>query len=144
MSLFDTFWKNHPTITDDDFPCSSKDKKNFDNQCAIRMGECFERSGITTKNLPARRCWFHKNKPGHILAAEELANALEKFPISAKIVGKKGVIFFKDYYGAGNQGDHIDLWDGSRLTKFSSYWDFLFMNGGRYQKADVWFFRVIG
>jgi hypothetical protein len=61
-----------------------------------------------------------------------LANALEKFPISAriqkpikfkgkdgfkKISGKKGINFFKDYYGPGNQGDHIDLWNGTRLTR---------------------------
>jgi len=159
MSFFQKLWDNHPTITYDDYPCSSNGKKNFPNQCAIRMGECFERSGIKTQKLPVRRCWFHKNQPGHILAAEELANALVKFPISSniqkpikfkgkdgfsKIAGKKGIIFFKDYYGPGNQGDHIDLWNGSRLTRFSSYWDFLVLNGGRYQRADVWFFRIIG
>jgi hypothetical protein len=159
MSMFETLWDNHPTITDDDFPCSSDGKKNFENQCAIRLGECLERSGLKTKNLPVRRCWFHKDKPGHILAAEELAKALEKAPPSGKIqkpikfkgkdgftkiAGKKGIIFFKDYYGPSNQGDHIDLWNGKRLTRFSSYWDFLVMGGGRYQEAEVWFFWVTG
>jgi hypothetical protein len=146
-------------VTDDDYPCSSNGKSNFDNQCAIRLGECFERSGLSTKNMPVRRCWFHKDKPGHILSAEEMATALEKFSISAKIqkskkfkgaegfskiAGKKGIIFFKDYYGVNGQGDHIDLWNGGRLTRYSSYWDFLVMGGGRYQKADVWFFEVLG
>ena len=65
MSLFEKLWNNHPTITDDDYPCSSNGKKNFPNQCAIRMGECFERSGIKTQILPVRRCWFHKDQPGH-------------------------------------------------------------------------------
>lgn len=157
MSLFDTLWKNHPTISDDDFPCTSHGENNFDNQCAIRLGECMERSGLKTKSLPVRRCWFHKDKPGHILAAEELAKALEKFSITpkiqkpikfsgkngfSKIAGKRGIIFFKDYYGPSSQGDHIDLWNGSRLTRFSSHWDFLIMGGGRYQKAEVWFFPV--
>jgi hypothetical protein len=158
MSLFNILWEKHPTITGDDFPCSSNGNKNFENQCAIRMGECFERSGLSTKNLPVRRCWFHKDKLGHILSAEELAKAIEKYPLSSyiekpikfkgedgfsKIFGKKVIIFFKDYYGPGNQGDHIDLWNGARLTRFSSYWDFFVMLGGRYRKAEVWFFWVV-
>jgi hypothetical protein len=157
--LFDLLWNNHPTITDDNFPCSSDGKPNFENQCAIRMGECLQRSGFDVGAPPVRRCWFHTGVSSHILAAEELAKALEsnasypgiRPPIKFHgdsgfdaISGKKGIIFFKDYYGPGGQGDHIDLWNGSRLTRFSSLWDFLIRDGGRYQKAEVWLFEVVG
>ncbi|WP_429740907.1 T6SS effector amidase Tae4 family protein [Enterovibrio makurazakiensis] len=34
------------------------------------------------------------------------------------IDGKKGIIFFKDYWlrGSSRTGDHIDLWDGNELA----------------------------
>ncbi len=157
MALFQKLWKNHPTITGNDYPCSSTSKKNFENQCAIRMGVCLTLSGLSTVNLPVRHCWYHPKSSGHVLAAEELAKALDKVSPSpqinkptkfkgkdgfADISGKKGIIFFKDYYGVGNRGDHIDLWNGSRLTKYSSYWVFLLLGGLDYKKADVWFFPV--
>jgi hypothetical protein len=31
-------------------------------------------------------------------------------------MGMKGVVFFKNFWGPGNQGDHIDLWSGYRLA----------------------------
>ena len=108
MSTFCRLWENHPTGK---FPCSTDGKKNFDNQCAIRMGECFEKAGINTKHWPVRRCWQHKSSGGHILAAEELANALthvivpgmkkvEKYPGKdgfEKIKNRRGVIFFNNF-----------------------------------------------
>ncbi|HTF98659.1 MAG TPA: type VI secretion system amidase effector protein Tae4 [Cellvibrio sp.] len=159
MSFFKTLWDKHPTNTDDDYPCKTKGKNNFHNQCAIRMGVCFERAGLKTSKLMIRKCWQHKAEDGHTLAAEEFANALQKVAISpkiqkpikfkgsegfSKIAGKKGIIFFKDYYGQNGQGDHIDLWNGTRLTRFSTVWDFMALNGGIYRKADVWFFPVAG
>ncbi len=40
-----------------------------------------------------------------------------------KVLGKKGVICFEDYYAAsgGSGGDHIDLWDGNSLTGLGSW-----------------------
>ncbi|HVK54554.1 MAG TPA: T6SS effector amidase Tae4 family protein [Burkholderiales bacterium] len=32
-----------------------------------------------------------------------------------------GIIFFQNYWGPGNQGDHIDLWNGARLTALDSW-----------------------
>lgn len=76
-----------------------------------------------------------------MLAAEELAAGLKRAHLDGigeaqvfdgkdfreKIAGKKGIIFFKDYWmrSADNPGsptgDHIDLWNGSRLTDLSSW-----------------------
>ena len=45
----------------------------------------------------------------------------------AKIAGKKGIIYFEDYWLRPEDrperptGDHIDLWNGSRLTEVSSW-----------------------
>ena len=60
----------------------------------------------------------------------------------SSISGEKGIIFFKDYYGPNSQGDHIDLWNGSRLTKFVSWFEFGIRDGRHYAKADVWFWPV--
>lgn len=159
MSLFETLWYNHPTITDDDYPCTSGGSANFDNQCAIRLGVCLDRSGLKVQTLPVEFCWHHDRSEAHVLRAEALAKGLEKRPLSPrvrrpikfsgsdgfqKLAGKHGIIFFRDYYGRNGQGDHIDLWSDGRLTRLSSYWQFLVRSGGRYRKADVWFFRVIG
>jgi hypothetical protein len=45
-----------------------------------------------------------------------------------KITGRTGIIFLADYWqrpnekgGSRRTGDHIDLWDGSRMTSVSSW-----------------------
>lgn len=152
MISFDKLWDNHPT---GEFPCKdARGNKAYENQCAIRMGVAFDKAGVGTKSFNGARCW-HSHKPPHILRAEELANWL-KGPFSPfktveifeakkgfdRISGRTGVIFFKDYYGPNSQGDHIDLWNGSRLTELLSWFEFTFRNGRHYEKATVWFWPV--
>jgi len=156
MSVFNKLWDNHPTVESmfDDVPCKLDGKKAFENQCAIRMGVSLEKSGIDTTTFKGVRCW-HKHKPAHILRAEELAEWLngnfspfkktytfEGVNGFSQIVGKKGIVFFKDYYGDNNQGDHIDLWNGSRLTRYSSWFEFAFRDGRHYEKATIWFWSL--
>ncbi len=146
---FHTLWNNHPTITEDEYPCSTGTTSNFTNHCAIRMGTCLAKCGVDTTQIPGvRHCWFpgHENN-GHTLAAEELANGLTKYPIagvqkirkinpenfSTSLHGKTGIIFFKDYWerilpNAGGvesrsnkSGDHIDLWNKSGLTSLNKW-----------------------
>ncbi|MFS1525069.1 type VI secretion system amidase effector protein Tae4 [Microbulbifer sp. 2304DJ12-6] len=156
--MFDKLWSNHPTISasifSDDAPCTVDGKRTYTNQCAIRMGVSLQKSGVKLDTFKGARCWYG-HKPGHILRAEELANWL-KGPFSpfrqslgfeaskgfVKINGKKGIVFFKDYYGPGNRGDHIDLWNGRRLTKFTTWFEFSIRNGRHYEKATVWFWPV--
>lgn len=40
-----------------------------------------------------------------------------------KVVDKKGIICFEDYYTGsnGSGGDHIDLWNGSAMTGLGSW-----------------------
>jgi hypothetical protein len=135
---FTNLWNSYPTT---DSPCSSAKGPNFSNQCAIRVGVALAKQGISGKILGARCCWHHDKKEGHVLAAEELVSALVKVhhlgigkPIEldakgfkSKIAGKTGIIFFKDYWMRDKDkegrptGDHVDLWNGTRLTARSSW-----------------------
>lgn len=153
MSTFYRLWENHPS---GEFPCSTDGKKNFDNQCAIRMGVCFEKAGISTKHWPIRRCWQHQSSGGHILAAEELANALTRVTVpgmkkAEKYTGKdgfeqiknrRGVIFFRNFYGPGMQGDHIDLWNDWRLSSLASVISVYTPWGSSYDKGLIWFWET--
>jgi hypothetical protein len=48
---------------------------------------------------------------------------------------KKGIALFKNFWGAGNQGDHIDLWNGATMTRGApSYFS---------TSKEVWFWELI-
>lgn len=120
-------------------PCDAKDAKGnalFSNQCAIRVSHALKKVGVTFKSYPAKRkCWVHPAED-HCLAAAELANWLEKQPFLGcgkaeiitgeswrdRVAGRSGIICFEDYYtpSGGSGGDHIDLWNGSRMTDLTS------------------------
>lgn len=133
---FKDLWKNYP----EDAPC---DKKLFSNQCAIKVGSALAKCGVKTTTLvpKKRHCWHHKENEGHVLSASDLAAGLRNAKIlgiapsveieavnfKAKIAGKKGIIYFEDYWLRPEDrperptGDHIDLWNGSRLTDVTSW-----------------------
>lgn len=129
-------------------------KKHLKINVQYGLGQALVKTGVNLSSFKGAKCWY-KHTPKHILRAEELANWL-KSPFSpvkrltifegvngfTQIKGKKGIIFFKDYYGPGNQGDHIDLWNGSRLTKYSSWFEFAIRNGRHYSDATVWFWPL--
>ena len=122
--------------------CSMRQKK-FSNQCAIKVGASLSKCGVKTTSLVPknRHCWHHKENEGHILSATELANGLRKTKIlgiaaaieidaakfKTRIAGKKGIVYFEDYWLRAEDrperptGDHIDLWNGSRLTDLTSW-----------------------
>jgi hypothetical protein len=51
MVTFDQLWKNHPTNLGEQYPCRTLGIGNFDNQCAIRMGVCLKRCGVTAAEI---------------------------------------------------------------------------------------------
>jgi len=136
MSYFKVLWSNYPSSD----PCDAKNDKGeilFKNQCAIRLSYALKKSGVSFASYPkSRKCWVHKTED-HILAAEELADWLDKGIVPRisksndatgsnwrdKVIDKKGIICFEDYYAAtsGSGGDHIDLWDGNSLTGLGSW-----------------------
>lgn len=134
MINFATLWTNHPTVKREELPCSVDGRPKFENQCAIKLATCLDRSGIDTSSFNGARCWYHQN-PRHILRAQELANWLAssslKWGVAVQkikgrhaldaIRGKTGILFLQDYWGERRQGDHIDLWNGHRLTALDSW-----------------------
>ena len=107
----------------------------------------FNHTGHRTRSLPdllvliavqvalSGECWVHPTED-HCLAAAELANWLEQQPFLGcqkaeivtgenwrdQVINRTGIICFEDYYlpSGGSGGDHIDLWNGSRMTDLSS------------------------
>ncbi len=135
---FATLWANHPTTKGEDNPCrDKKGQPNFENQCAIRLGIALADSGLNMKSYAGARCWFgHK---GHCLRVEEMVKWLRtqshqvgsaqvfkgNKPANGEqaltaVNGKTGIAACLNFWGQGNQGDHIDLWDGTTLRKGDS------------------------
>ncbi|WP_326533894.1 type VI secretion system amidase effector protein Tae4 [Pseudorhodoferax sp.] len=166
---FAQLWNNHPNVTGEP---ALLDKKVYENQCAINLSASLIRAGIDLKSYSGTKSW-EKGKPTYPIRAQELANWLasgasrlptktEKFTAKeafGRIDGKKGmtertgIVFFQNYWGAGAQGDHIDLWNGSRLTdwrtwariniRVGEYGLHNFGAGSDFQKSQsVWFWAV--
>lgn len=167
---FVTLWENHPNVTGEP---PLLDKTVYENQCAINLSAALMRSGVDMKSFSGTWSW-EKNKPKYAIRAQELADwlasgaarlpsRLEKFEAKEAfgrikdkrgMTGRTGIVFFKNYWGTGAQGDHIDLWNGSRLTDWRTWariniriGDFGLHNlgaGSDFQKAQsVWFWAVL-
>lgn len=164
MPTFAALWSNHPNIKGD---APLLDKKTYENQCAINLSAALLRSGVDMRNYNGQWSW-QKDKPRYAIRAQELANWLaepasylptrrEKFPgkeafgdVDGKkgLKGRTGIVFFQNYWGIGGQGDHIDLWNGARLTDMLS-WARIYARigsfglGTDYRKAQsVWFWAL--
>ncbi len=128
---FAALWANHPTIKGDD---ALLDKNIYKDQCAINVGAAFIRSSLSLGSFPGVYSW-QKDSPKYPIRAQELANWLDSGKAGLmsrtekysgkdgfeKIAGRTGIVFVQNYWGEGRQGDHIDLWNGSRMTKRSSW-----------------------
>ncbi len=126
---FRRLWQNHPTASEGEtFPCRSHDGlPHFENQCAILMGTCLLRSDLL-HGYDRATCWYRGHK-GHTLRARELSEWMRSHPerfgrveIRSNVSwgafkGRTGFVCFHNFWGAGNQGDHIDLWDGTGIIR---------------------------
>lgn len=125
---FNTLWQQHPTVRGNQTPCVTREgAPAYKDQCAIRMGVCFEQAGLSLSSYKGTRCDLHRK---HTLRVEEFCKWLSSSPyrgwpkvesmrgpdFQRKLRGRTGIVVFLNYYGAGNRGDHIDLWNGSRLS----------------------------
>jgi hypothetical protein len=137
---FETVWGNYPKEP----PCiDSKTKKppvGFSDQCAIKVGYALEKSGVSFASFQGKRCPCGPKNGGMVAGAQELANWLgpKRFDgcskpeaytgkdVFSKIEGRTGIIFLANYWqrvgesGSSRTGDHIDLWNGSRMTAWTS------------------------
>jgi len=50
-------------------------------------------------------------------------------------VGKRGIVYWQNFWGNDNQGDHIDLWDGARIAHGSNdYFE---------RSEEIWFWEAL-
>ena len=135
MPTFDEIWTNHPSnqTPAQNFPCKDKKGKVHSalyNQCAIRLGLAFQGAGIDTSTLAGSRCW-NRHGRAHILKVLQMVPWIDDntalIGCKSKVVHKnvsfidfaflRGIFYFQNFYGAGNRGDHIDLWNGFWIAK---------------------------
>ncbi len=116
MLSFSKLWANHPNVKGE---APLLDKGTYQNQCAINLYAVLVHSGGNVKTFKGQLSW-QKGKPKYAIRAQELANWLtspfgrgsgvmmpmvQKFSgkdAFEKIKGKRGIIFFQNYYGPGN------------------------------------------
>src|SRR5690349_19186893 len=138
---FSTLWDNYPSEDPCRDPKTGGVPSGYSNQCAIRVGTALEKSGVSFASYVGGRCPHGPKKGGMVASAQGLANWLKGKPFSGcpkyeKYTGKSifehiqertGIVFLANYWqrpgetGTTRTGDHIDLWDGSRFTAYSSW-----------------------
>ena len=138
---FEMIWKNYPSTDPCVNPKTSAVPSGYENQCAIRVGYALERSGLSFHSFKGGRCPYAGKRSGLVASAQELANWLgptrfegcpspERYKGTEafeKMSGRTGIVFIADYWRRTTDkkgvrsGDHIDLWNGSRMTSTSSW-----------------------
>jgi hypothetical protein len=112
--------------------------KGFENQCAIKVSVALHAAGVDMKSFRGAAVTVDGKRLA--IRAEELAAWLKTqhligLPLKPenvtgkewqeRIKGRRGIAFFANYWPREGErrptGDHIDLWNGSRLT--ASGWD---------------------
>jgi hypothetical protein len=152
MPSFTDMWNNHPANWNppETFPCRDKDGNihaALKDQCAIRLGLAFQGAGVKTDSVPGARCWNGHGRK-HILRVKDLVPWIElnskrigckkkakfKEVTYADFVGKQGIVYFENFWGTNNQGDHVDLWDGQKIAKGDlDYFE---------RSEEVWFWEM--
>jgi hypothetical protein len=136
MLSFATLWANHPStqVPANNAPCRSKaGAPYYENQCAIRLGVALSGAGVSLSSFTGPFCW-HKHGRSHPLRANDLAHWLDSSSVHfvkkaeiarrtaaqkisvANYAGRTGIVMWMNFWGAGNRGDHIDLWNGVRIA----------------------------
>ena len=104
----------------------------YEHQCAIRMSSALRKSGFNMDDFKGTNTCDAKGVM-HVRGAESLANYFWKKQGRPKIFsskegakrhvkGKTGIIFFKDITTfRGGRGDHIDVWNKTKMKKGSFY-----------------------
>lgn len=129
---FSIFWSNYPA----DHPyvdAKGNTPSGFENQCAIKVSAALDGAG---QPLEGYRGATVNVRGAHLaIRAEELAAWLRTSAPMALRLGHRfitgsnwqetirdqtGIVFFQDYWLRPGEklptGDHIDLWNGTRLT----------------------------
>lgn len=132
---FAALWKGYPSGAPYVDPKTGKPPPGYSNQCAIKVSVAIHNAGIEMKSFRAKDKIVVNGKNAAALA-ESLAAWLNQMPFcglpqrpenvtgqdwETKIKGRTGIAYFADYWkrtpeAKAATGDHIDLWNESRLT----------------------------
>jgi hypothetical protein len=145
---FSSLWASYPDSTPYIDPKTGKPPPGYEDQCAIKVSVAIHGVGIDMKSFTAANVDLKPGRTiGRIVLngkytatrADELASWLKRQPFcglpqkpenitgedwATKVKGRSGIVFFADYWArtAENQasGDHIDLWNGEKMTGFGT------------------------
>jgi hypothetical protein len=134
---FAKLWASYPGGHPYADPNTGKPPPGFDNQCAIKVSMAIHGAGIAMKSF--RGLARQVNSLPVAYVAAQLAEWLKLQPFCGlrkspenvtgpnwqeRIRGRTGIVYFANYWARDERekkrdkpsGDHIDLWNGSRLT----------------------------
>ncbi len=132
---FAKLWAGYPSSKPYIDKKTGNPPKGFENQCAIKVSVALHAAGIDLRSFRWDYVLISGKKAA--IRAEDLAFWLKSRNIDGislpppditgekwqeSIKGKTGIAFFKDYWTrdgeteANRSGDHIDLWNESKLT----------------------------
>jgi RHS repeat-associated protein len=137
QGLFDRLWSGYPSKKPYVDPKTGRPPPGYRDQCAIQLSVAFHNAGIDMKSFGGSGVIrLHGNRTA--IRAQEFADWLKRTSIDGvgrpevitgadwadRIEDRTGVVFFGDYWlraDGQRTGDHIDLWNGSRMTSWSSW-----------------------
>ncbi len=130
---FAALWAAYPSSKPYVDSKTGKVPEGYDNQCAIKVSVALGEAGAKLDSFKGAAVTIKGAKVA--IRAQELAAWLKVQRIEGvasspetisgedwekKIKGRTGIVYFADYWIRGNEkvptGDHIDLWNGNRLT----------------------------
>ncbi len=132
IPLFSLLWENYPGNSPYVDEKTGDAPRGYENQCAIKVGVALAKSAGALPNF--RGATVRVGNFSVPIRAQEMASWLQSVPYEGmasttdvtgvdyekKIKNRTGIIFYKDYWQRDGEsqptGDHIDLWNGSRLT----------------------------
>jgi hypothetical protein len=152
---FKDLWAAYPSSPPYVDPKTGKAPPGYSNQCAIRVSVAIHGAGVAMNSFSGSSKIMVGGKNTAALASE-LAAWLKKQPFcglpqkpddvtgaqwEGKVKGRTGIVYFADYWKRTAQekrpsGDHIDLWNGSRLTAVGAS---VLSTAGRYLGINAFF-----
>ncbi len=134
---FAALWANYPDYKPYTDPKTGEPPQGYSNQCAIKLSVSLHRSGVEMKSYKGKSLILIDGKKTAALA-DDLASWLKFKPfcgcnnteeytgknVFEKINDRTGIVYLANYWErkpGERSGDHIDLWNGSRMTEYSSW-----------------------
>lgn len=130
---FVALWAGYPGSPPYLDPKTNEPPAGYENQCAIKVSVALAAAGVSMERFRGAAVAVKGTRAA--IRAQELAAWLKRERIDGiafapetitgtewqgKIKGRTGIVYFADYWLREGEktpsGDHIDLWNGSRMT----------------------------